>query len=164
MREMSRLEQKKEWAPTDIRIRRMYPEDIPAVAALEKKSFSEPWTEGGFEDALCQRQNIFLVAELMQKKVIGYLGLYASFDEGDITNVSVEEDFRCQGVGYMLVEGLKGLAMQQGIQRIFLEVRASNEAAKRLYQKVGFAECGRRPDFYRKPVEDAVLMSAELMG
>ncbi len=141
-----------------IRIRPMVREDIPAVAALERESFSEPWSEKGFEDALPGRQNIFLAAVGKEGMIAGYIGLYGSFDEGEITNVAVAGEFRGQGVGFLLVERMKELASLQGIRQIFLEVRVSNEAARRLYGKAGFEACGLRKNFYREPVEDAILM------
>lgn len=141
-----------------IRIRPMTREDIPAVAALEQKSFSEPWSEKGFEDALLGRQNIFLAAVGKEGLLTGYIGLYGSFDEGEITNVAVAEEFRGQGIGFLLVESMKELASLQGIRKIFLEVRVSNEAARALYGKAGFETCGLRKNFYREPVEDAILM------
>lgn len=143
-----------------IRIRRMVREDIPAVAALEKKTFSEPWNEKGFEDALLGSQNIFLTAVGKEDLIAGYIGLYGSFDEGDITNVAVAEEFRGLGIGFLLVESIKEMASSQGIRQIFLEVRASNAAARALYRKAGFEACGQRKDFYREPVEDAILMRA----
>lgn len=145
-----------------VQIRPMSPADIPAAAALERQSFSEPWSEQGFEDALLGQQNIFLVAEPEDDRIAGYIGLYGSFDEGDITNVAVEEGFRGRGIGTLLVNAVKEMAVRQSIRQIFLEVRESNEAARNLYRSCGFEPCGRRKDFYREPVEDAILMQIRL--
>ena len=145
-----------------VQIRPMSPADIPTVAALERQSFSEPWSEHGFEDALLGQQNIFLVAEPEDDRIAGYIGLYGSFDEGDITNVAVDPSFRGRGIGTLLVNAVKEMAVRQGIRNIFLEVRESNGAARTLYSRSGFEPCGRRKDFYREPTEDAILMQISL--
>ena len=103
------------------------------------------------------QQNLFLVAEPEDDVIAGYIGLYGSYDEGDITNVAVAEAFRGNGIGTLLVKSMKEMAVRRGIRRIYLEVRDSNETARRVYEKAGFSVCGRRKKFYRQPEEDAVL-------
>ncbi len=144
---------------TEIEVRRMRLDDIPAVAELEKECFSEPWTQNGFEDALFQGQNIFVTAADSRENIVGYAGLYAASDEGDITNVAVSESCRQKGIASKLMEFLILQAEAQGIIRIFLEVRKSNLAAQKLYEKYGFKVFAERKNFYRKPQEDALLMS-----
>ncbi|MCD8149442.1 MAG: ribosomal protein S18-alanine N-acetyltransferase [Clostridiales bacterium] len=151
-------------------IRPMYCEDVPAVAALERAVFSEPWSEEGFVSALAQDGSVFLVAvsagskqeSIASEKMIGYCGLYVSVDEGDITNVAVASQHRRGGVGTALIEEVKVVAGQHGVKQIFLEVRESNRAAQSLYLGAGFEFCGRRKNFYRKPTEDALLMTCRL--
>jgi len=142
-----------------LRIRKMEPADIPSVASLERDIFSEPWSETGFADALAQRENLFLTAFRPDGGVIGYCGLYTAGDEGEITHVAVVENCRRQGTAAALLAELLGWARACGVKRIFLEVRISNEAAIRLYEKYGFETCGVRRGFYRRPAEDALLMS-----
>ena len=143
-------------------IRRMQPGDIPAVAALEKEVFSMPWSEKGFEDALAQPGNIFLVSEMSTGQIIAYCGLYVAAAEGEITNVATAEHMRGQGVGFALVSEICREAFENGISNIFLEVRKSNNIAHRLYEKSGFVDCGIRKNFYEKPQEDAIVMCREL--
>lgn len=138
-------------------IRRMDPEDVPAVAAMERQYFGEPWSEQGFLDALQMEHALFLTA-LYENEPVGYCGVYLSFDEGEITNVAVREDWRGKGVGRRLMEELCGRTARQGVRSLILEVRVSNEAAIRLYEKCGYRDCGLRRSFYRNPVEDARLM------
>ncbi|MCD8217659.1 MAG: ribosomal protein S18-alanine N-acetyltransferase [Clostridiales bacterium] len=153
-------------------IRKMRCEDVPAVTALDRSVFSEPWTEAGFFSALAQEGNVFLVATSaaaerengVSEKVIGYCGLYVSADEGDITNVAVASQHRRGGVAAALIEEVKAAAGQRGVKQIFLEVRESNRAAQNLYLGAGFEFCGRRKSFYRKPTEDALLMTCRLPG
>lgn len=146
----------------DFLIDRMAECDIRQAAALEATVFSMPWSEQGFSDALSQKDNIFLVARMQDGKIAGYCGLYAAADEGEITNVAVEDSLRGCGIGFSLVENMKQRAKVQGIARVFLEVRVSNERARHLYEKAGFTVCGTRRNFYQKPVEDAHVMCCEL--
>ena len=145
-------------------IRKMETADIPEVAALEKEAFSMPWSEKGFADALSQPDNIFLVAETAEGRIAAYCGLYVAADEGEITNVAVSEQLRGQGIGFSLVSEICREAAVSGVANIFLEVRKTNEAARRLYEKAGFSECGIRKNFYEKPQEDAIVMCCELRG
>ncbi len=141
-----------------VRIRPMEARDIPAVAALERSIFSEPWTEENFADALALSSVRFFVAELPEGSVAGYAGMYIAGDDGEITNVAVAETFRRQGVGGMLLDRLLQEAARGGVRQVFLEVRESNGAAIRLYQTYGFAPCGRRERFYRFPDEAALIL------
>ena len=79
-----------------LEIRAMQAEDLEAVARTESQIFSRPWSRKGFEDALRQKETIYLVA--YEKDILaGYCGLLQSFDEADITNVAVVEKFRKKG-------------------------------------------------------------------
>lgn len=140
-----------------ITIRTMTEQDCANVAELEKQIFSLPWSEQGFRSAVLIPQNIFLVAE-EAGEICGYIGLYQSVDEGEITNVAVAPDKRNAGVGYKLMQAVLGMAKQQGITQIVLEVRVSNASAIHLYEKCGFVNCGIRKGFYDFPKEDAYIM------
>ena len=140
-----------------ITIRNMTEQDCVRVAELEKQIFSLPWSEDGFRAAVAIVSNIFLVAE-EAGEICGYIGLYQSLDEGEITNVAVAPDKRNAGVGFKLMQAVLGMAKQQGIVRIVLEVRVSNASAIHLYEKCGFVNCGIRKGFYDFPKEDAYIM------
>ena len=135
----------------------MIVEDCPHVAELEKMIFSQPWSEQGFRDALNMERNIFLVAE-EDGIIYGYIGMYQSLDEGEITNVAVAPGKRNAGTGRLLIQAAMEQAKQQGITRIVLEVRVSNASAIHLYEKCGFVNCGIRKGFYDFPKEDAYIM------
>jgi [ribosomal protein S18]-alanine N-acetyltransferase len=77
--------------------------------------------------------------------------------EGELENMVVSNSRRRQGIGKMLVEEFLGLSGSEGARVIFLEVRESNVAARRLYESYGFAEKGRRQRYYAEPAEDAIL-------
>lgn len=141
-------------------IREMTAADLAAVAALEAEIFSMPWSLQGFADTMGREDVLFLVA-YEEEKLLGYVGVYCTSDEGEITNVAVAQSARRRGVGRALLNELICLLTDRGIVRIVLEVRASNEAAIRLYEQEGFTVVGTRKNFYEKPTEDAYVMVRE---
>lgn len=141
-----------------ITIRAMRESDVKAAAGLEKEIFSQPWSEQGFMDALQLDNTVFLVAE-EKEKLAGYIGMYISLDEGEITNVAVAPAQRHRGIGGLLMKEMKKEAHQRAISRIVLEVRVSNDSAIRLYERNGFVNLGIRRGFYEMPKEDAYIMS-----
>lgn len=141
-------------------IREMEASDIAAVAALEADIFSMPWSAQGFEDTLCREDVLFLVA-CEGEMLLGYVGVYCTADEGEITNVAVAQSARRRGTGQALLELLMEKLAQRGISRIVLEVRVSNEPAICLYKQNGFSVVGTRKNFYEKPAEDAYVMVRE---
>lgn len=140
----------------NMHIRRMEEADLPAVAALERKSFSMPWSEQALREAMEKEQYVFVVAEA--DSVIGYGGMLCILDEADITNIAVDRHWFRRGVGTNLIRALAAAAKERGICAMTLEVRAGNEPAIALYEKMGFQIAGVRKRFYEKPVEDAVIM------
>ena len=129
---------------------------LPEVAELERLCFSEPWSERALELLLTDAA-LGYVCEI-DGRVVGYVGMMLAYDEGQITNVAVHPDARRQGVGRALMEAVTKEARARGLVQIALEVRASNQAAILLYERDGFAIAGKRPRFYRNPVEDAFVM------
>lgn len=138
-------------------IRAMQAKDAEDVAAIESRTFSQPWSRQGFLDSLELDNTIFLVAE-EDNRILGYIGMYFSLDEGEVTNVAVDSDARCHGIGALLVEAMKKEAGLRGLTQIVLEVRVSNETAIRLYERNGFVSQGIRKGFYDMPKEDAYIM------
>lgn len=146
-------------------VRYMEERDIPQVALIEKIIFSQPWSEEGFGRALSMPDNLYVTAVEDGGKsggagetVIGYCGLYASFDEGEIVNVAVHPDYRRHKAAQKMLRFLIREGMQKGLKRFVLEVRAGNLAAIRLYETLGFVRLGIRKRFYEAPVEDALIM------
>ncbi|MDO5424750.1 MAG: ribosomal protein S18-alanine N-acetyltransferase [Eubacteriales bacterium] len=140
-----------------LELRPMREEDLEQVEAIERAIFSCPWTLEGFRSSMQAAGNLYVTA-LWDGNVAGYCGLWRSFEEGDITNVAVGEDFRRRGIAENMLRFLMELAGKEGVTQFTLEVRKSNEAALRLYEKLGFCSEGIRKNFYEKPVEDAVIM------
>lgn len=140
-----------------VRIRKMEPKDLDAVAGIEAESFSMPWSRDAFSDTLSLSYYRYFVAE-EDGEVLGYCGFLFAADEGEVPNVCVAAAARRRGVGTCLMEALCEEAKQCGIAVLFLEVRQSNTAAKELYRRSGFEEIGIRKGFYELPKEDAILM------
>lgn len=138
-------------------IRQMTEMDIEQVAAIENTIFSVPWTVKGFADTLYMENVSFSVAE-KDREILGYCGLYMALDEGEITNVAVKEEYRRQNIADKLLDETILLGEKKGLSKIFLEVRSSNLAAIRLYEKHGFEKVGVRKNFYEKPTENADVM------
>lgn len=139
-------------------LREMLVEDLDAVMEIENELFEMPWTKEGYFTFLTRNDAMFLVVE-EKGKILGYCGLLMVLDEGDVTNVAVKKDRQREGIGHFLVESMIRLAEEQGISVIHLEVRAGNETAIRLYERMGFERDGLRKNYYTDPVEDAILMS-----
>ena len=128
--------------------------DIAEIAALEAACFSFPWSAADFETMIAAPERTLLVAEEAGGGFLGYIGAYTVAGETDISTVAVLPAARGRGVGYALVSALT--AKMPG--DIFLEVRKSNLAAIRLYEKYGFKECGQRKGYYEDTGEDALIM------
>lgn len=143
------------------RVREATVADIAAVLRIERDAFADPWHRDAFLAALQTPHVHFLVAE-RAGEVAGYvIGLTAA-DEGEIQNVAVASVFRRTGVGRVLVDAVLDLIAQAGARSVYLEVRASNVAACALYESIGFRPIGRRRQYYRKPTEDAIVLSKEI--
>lgn len=142
----------------EIQIRPMSAEDLTQVAAIEKATFSDAWSQEGFAESLAREDTVCLCAASGQR-VLGYALLYTVLDEGELMNIAVDETCRGQGIGRKLLNAVLAQGASRGISHFYLEVRAGNLPAQKLYQSAGFAVDGIRPDFYEKPRENAFLMS-----
>lgn len=138
-------------------LRRMTENDLEQVANIESESFSMPWSMKSFKDAIGHEQNIYVVA-VEKEEVLGYAGLWGSFDEADITNVCVKKEHRKKGIADMVIKYLISEGKKNEVKNFFLEVRESNVAARRLYEKNNFDIISKRKNFYERPVEDAIIM------
>ena len=130
---------------------------VAGIAALEKLCFSDPWSENSIASQLNQNFAYWLVAE-EDGEVVGYIGSQTGCDESDVMNVAVRPDHRRRGIAQILVDELGKELHRRGSVSLSLEVRASNEPAIALYDKLGFCQVGRRPNYYRNPKEDALIL------
>jgi ribosomal-protein-alanine N-acetyltransferase len=133
---------------------------VARIAPIERAVFSDPWSARDLSD--CVRSAVpFLVAE-QGETVIGYVIAQHALDEAEILNLGVDPTWQRQGVGRALVQRVLAVLRRSGVANVFLEVRESNTAARRLYAALGFAHVGRRPNYYRLPPEDAVVLRAAI--
>lgn len=144
-----------------ISFRRMTEADLDAVLKIEYAAFSHPWTRGIFLDGL-KSYEIWLMFEGEQQ--VGHGVINVIIDEAHLLNITVKPESQGRGLGLRLLEELMKRAYAMNGRECFLEVRASNHSAYRLYERYGFNEIGRRRDYY--PVaggrEDALVMACTL--
>jgi len=139
-----------------MRIERLSREHIDAVAALEARCFSEPWSAQALE--LLVSDAAIGAVVLDGERAVAYGGMLWAPDEGQITNIAVTAAQRGRGVGSAVLSDLIAQAREKRCQTLSLEVRESNAAAIALYEKHGFLVAGRRKRFYKNPSEDALVM------
>lgn len=133
---------------------------VAQVAALEKICFSDPWSETSVASELKNPLSCWLVAE-EDGEVAGYVGSQTVMDESDMMNVAVHPDYRRKGIAEKLVMELVEALKKRDSRCLTLEVRASNEPARALYEKLGFVQVGLRKNYYRNPREDALILRKE---
>lgn len=138
-------------------IEEMKSDDIDGVFEVEKNCFEDYWSKDSFKKELTNNLAKYLVAKV-DKKVVGYVGVWFVVDEGHITNVAVHEDYRGQKVGDKLIKELVKVCKDSKIISMTLEVRASNIVAQSLYKKYGFKMAGIRKEYYSNNKEDAIIM------
>lgn len=144
-------------------IRRARREDVDGVAGIERRAFSDPWSANSFRALFGNPLVHFAVAEeTITGRVVGYVVAWFVVDEAEIANLAVSEDARRSGIGARLLDAALEAAAQRGCRVVFLEVRESNVAARALYASRRFEVAGRRTKYYRKPVEDALVLRREL--
>ena len=146
----------------DIIIRRMTDADVDGVAAVEAATFPTPWSRDAFASEMKNVAARYLVAE-QDGRVIGYAGAWVILDESHITNIAVLSDFRGQGIGRRLTQGLMQYLSNLGAVYATLEVRKSNEVAQNLYKSLGFIKLGVRKRYYEDNGEDALIMVCDHM-
>ena len=130
---------------------------VAPIAALEKLCFSDPWSENSIAYELTSRLSYWLVA-VENGEVVGYIGSQSVLGESDMMNVAVHPEHRRKGVAEALIAALSQGLKERGNVWLTLEVRASNAPAIALYDKLGFAQVGCRPNYYRNPKEDALIL------
>ena len=134
-------------------------DDVDAVAAIEKRAFSDPWSANSFRALFGNPLVTFAIAEdAITGRVLGYVVAWFVVDEAEIANLAVSDEVRRAGIGARLLDFAVAAADQRQCRVVFLEVRESNAAARALYASRGFQVAGRRSKYYRKPVEDALVL------
>jgi [ribosomal protein S18]-alanine N-acetyltransferase len=136
--------------------------DLDAVVETEVLAFSTPWSRRTFEALLGRGEVLFRVLEWSGHGIVGHGVLWWMGPEAEIANLAVHPAARGTGAGSRLLDALVAEAALRGVERVFLEVRESNAAARALYDRRGFVPVGRRPRYYQKPVEDALVLALDL--
>ena len=137
--------------------------DLPAIVAIERRAFSDPWTLRSFREALDHPAVFFACARRdgdgsAGDEVAGYVVAWFVADEGEIANLAVDPAGWGGGVGRALLDAALAEGERRGTAAVYLEVRDSNERARRLYASRRFEEVGRRRNYYQRPVEDAIVL------
>jgi ribosomal-protein-alanine N-acetyltransferase len=146
----------------DIRVRPATETDLAAVCAVEVESFPRPWSPGTFARLLERSDAELWVASGGEGSVVGHVVFWVAGDEGEVANIAVSPARRGAGLGGRLLDRALERMMDRRVAEVFLEVRASNRAAQRLYESRGFSRVGLRPGYYDRPREDAVIMRRAL--
>ena len=142
-------------------IRRMTVEDVPAVAELDRISFSLPWTERSFQFEVSSNPASRCWVAEQGGQIIGVVVAWLLLDEVHIATIATRPEFRRQGIAQALLAHVLKLGAKDGALSSFLEVRASNVAAQAMYHKFGYEETGRRLRYYKDNGEDAILMTLD---
>ncbi len=150
-----------------LRVESMRIADVDEVLAIERASFTNPWSRHAFVYELRENRVASLWVARTEdvagaSPVVGYLCLWLIADEVHITNFAVHPAHRHRGIGRYLLGTLLEHCRQNGATRVRLEVRPSNHAARRLYEAFGFRQVGLRRGYYFDTGEDAILMEAPL--
>lgn len=144
-----------------VQIRAMQEQDIPYVARIDEVCFSTPWSEVSFLKELHKASAMARVADL-GNIVVGYIFAEHLFDEGQIFKVAVLPDYRKMKLATELLKSIIEDLRLKFCRAVYLEVRASESVAQRLYKNCGFKVSGIRKGYYTKPNENAVLMRLEI--
>ncbi|MCS6946923.1 MAG: ribosomal protein S18-alanine N-acetyltransferase [Steroidobacteraceae bacterium] len=146
----------------EVALRAMREEDVPRVYANERRAYAFPWSEGIFRD--CVRVGYVCRVLELNGALIGHGILSIGAGEAHLLNLCIVEEFRCRGLGRLLMEHLLQAARAAGARSVYLEVRPSNTTAIRLYQSLGFEHVGTRRGYYQAADgrEDACVLRVQL--
>ncbi len=148
---------------TGVVLRTATADDLAEVTGLEEACYSDPWPKTAFASLPENARVFFSVARSdVGGQVAGYVVAWYVLDEGELANLAVAPALRRQGIGRILLDAMLADASARGTSHVFLEVRESNVAARKLYRARGFEEIGRRKSYYRTPVEDALILRRTL--
>ncbi len=140
----------------------MHEDDLDQVHAIEVRAFTTPWTKKSMRTMLLDNEHSYCIVHISGVELSGYAFTWIVADEMHIANIAVHEAVRRRGIGDALMHALIEAARGSGCSTCWLEVRKSNTAARRLYEKLGFREMGIRKRYYTDTGEDAVVMGIQL--
>ena len=136
---------------------------IARLVEINKEVFTHPWTKKMFLDELSQPERSYLLAVFgPSRMVVGYCSVWRVVDTLQVNSIAVTEAYQGRGIGRALLDKVLTLGQQLRAVTVSLEVRSSNEAARRLYRRFHFKEEGKRGGYYSAPTEDAVILTRRL--
>ncbi len=152
--------------PLKVRLAPMQAGDLDAVLRIERASFTTPWPAYAYHQEIeTNRLAHYIVAragdEIVGDQIVGFAGMWMMVDQAHITTFAVDPKWRRKGIGAQMVRALLEMARPLGARQATLEVRLSNLAARRLYEKFGFRPVGIRPRYYSDDGEDALIMTTD---
>ena len=150
--------------PPGLSVRPATVADLEQILEIERTSFSDPWSKQSFRALFDDLRVFFVVASGADELILGYVAAWFVGDEGEVATLAVAPRARRLGVGSLLLDSAIEAAKGRPVSALYLEVRASNVAAKRLYASRGFREIGTRRNYYRRPDEDACVLRLTLAG
>ena len=145
-----------------LEIRELKEKDLDKIREIELNSFNSPWSKDSFIYELFQNSLARYIVLEHEDDIVAYMGMWFIHNEIHITNFAVAPDYRKKGFGTKLLRFINLFAKTKGFKYITLEVRRSNDTARRLYESVGFSTIGVRPSYYRDNGEDAILMQKKI--
>jgi ribosomal-protein-alanine N-acetyltransferase len=149
--------------PVMVAVEAMRVEDLLAVHEIERQSFTTPWPPHAYRTELESNRLAHYLVVRVDGQVVGYAGMWLMVDEAHITTFAVHPAWRRQRIAERLLVVLLDLAVQRHAREATLEVRLSNIAARRLYEKYGFRPVGVRPRYYSDDNEDGLIMTTETL-
>lgn len=149
---------------TPLSIERATLADVPAIVAIERAVFSDPWSSRSFREVVVNPSVYCACARRDGASIAGYVVAWFVADEGEIANLAVAPDAWGLGIGRALLDASLTEAASRDIGAVYLEVRDSNTRARALYGSRGFVGIGRRRSYYRRPVEDAIVLRRSMRG
>jgi ribosomal-protein-alanine N-acetyltransferase len=138
--------------------------DLDEVLAIERASFTMPWSRGAFLYEIEQNRVAHCDVVRDGDGIVGYLCVWEIADESHVTNVAVHPEHRRRGIARDLLAGLLTDARARDLRIVVLEVRPSNQPAIALYESFGFRVTGRRRGYYYDTGEDALVMETRLVA
>lgn len=138
-------------------LRDMTAADIPTIVAIENASYTVPWSEETFR-GLLRRRDADLIVLTADELVIGFACMWCVLDQGELGNIALRPEWRGRGLAARLLAEVLLRARRRSIRELFLEVRPTNAVARRLYERFGFRQIGRRRNYYQQPTEDALVL------
>ena len=145
----------------ELQLRPMKTADIDKIVTLENECQLSSWGATGYQAELLNPSAVLLTA-IVHDEVVGFFSGRMMADEFEIYTIAVAPKFRRQGLGAKILIAALEIAKMKGAKHAYLEVRAANEPAKKMYERHGFTLTGKRKEYYSAPLEDALLYSCEI--